>query len=343
MDKIRDISINEAIIHVLDTNSEEPILNSYMMELTEERYRFILSHLERVLKDDSLKYASFKSKESVVKEVSQNYLNGSVDLKIVSKEIVEDLFEIMKSNTSIPSCDILIVSFSTEYGPMLGILKIDYIKQYMHKIDVVDNNVGIGLMSTLTGLPDKKKVQKAALIRPVRDGQDYDLLVLDKKAVKDTDEYGTNYFIDTFLGCTLIDNTRDKTRAFMNLTELWVRSNLKDEAVKAERMRSSVKRILMNNEEIDIYDLSEKIISPYEPEVKKDFIEYFQARDMEKFKVDKEYIEKKLSKLKIKISSDIELSITGDAYLDINKFEIIDKGDGSINMVIKNIENYVEK
>jgi hypothetical protein len=68
-----------------------------------------------------------------------------------------------------------------------------------------------------------------------------------------------------------------------------------------------------------------------------------QARDLEKFEVDKEYLEKKLSKLKIKVGSDIDLSIANEAYKDINKFEIKDNGDGSINMIIKNIENYVER
>jgi hypothetical protein len=341
MDKIRDISINEAVLHVLDTTSDKPILNNYMLELTEEVYRFILSHLERVLKDDSLKYASFKTKGTPTKESSQDYLNGLIDLNTASNEMVEDLFKIIQSGTSIPSCDILVVSFSTEYGPMIGILKIDYIKQYTHKIDVINNNVDIGLMSIKTGLPDKKKVQKAAFIKPIRNDQDYDLLVLDKKPVIDND--GANYFLDNFLGCSLLRNDRDKTRDFMNQIEIWTRSNLKDEAVKAERMRTSVKEILKNSEEINIYNLAEKIISRYEPEVKKDFIAYFQENNLEKFQVDKEYLDKKLSKLKLKINSDIDLNITGDAYNDINKFEIKDNGDGSITMLIKHIDNYVEK
>ncbi|MGH4125617.1 MAG: nucleoid-associated protein [Clostridium sp.] len=341
MDKIRDISINEAILHVLDTGADEPILNSYMMELTEERYKFILSHIERVLKDENLKYASFKSKNTIVKEVSQDYLNGRIDLGIASKEIVKELFEIMKDNDDIPSCDLLVISFSTEYGPMMGILKMDYVKQYTHKIDIVDNNVGIGLVPIITGLSASKKVQKAAFIRPIRDGQAYDLLVFDKKPVTDTD--GVNYFLDTFIGCSLIENDRDATRHFMNRIELWTRSNCKDEAVKAERIRTSVKRILRNAEDVNIYDIAEQVISSYEPEVKKDFIAYFQECNLEKFQVDKEYLEKKLSNIKIKVSSDIELSITGDAYVDSSMFEIKDNGDGSITMMIKNIDNYVEK
>ena len=341
MDKIRDISIIEAILHVLDTNSDEPVLNSYMMQLTEESYKFILSHIERVLKDETLKYASFKSKNTVIKEVSQDYLNGLVDLKTVSGEIAKDLFEIMKDNESIPSCDLLIVSFHTEYGPMIGILKMDYVKQYTHKIDIVDNNIGIGLMPVITGLSASKKISKCTFIKPVRTGQEYDLLVFDKKA--EFDEDGANYFLDTFLGCSLIENDRDATRNFMDSVEIWTRSNYKDDAVKAEKIRSSIRYKLMECDKLNIYEVAEALISPYEPETKKSFISYLQANNRDEILVDKEYLEKRLSKVKLKISSDIELSITGGVYMDGSKFEVSDNGDGSISMIIKNIENYVEK
>ncbi|MBU3155160.1 nucleoid-associated protein [Clostridium estertheticum] len=340
MDKIRDIQINEAVIHVLDNNSDEPILNNYMLDLTEEVYKFILSHLERVLKDDNLKCAFFKEKGTPVKIYSQEYLDGRMDLNSFSKEAAGELFEIMETTEGIPSCDLLVVSFNTEYGPMIGLLKIDYIKQYTHKVNITDNNVDIRLQSIITGLSDKKKVQKCAFIRPIHAGQDYDLLVLDKKPMVDED--GANYFLDTLLGCNLINNDRDYTRAFMALVEVWTRSNFKEEAFKAEKLRSSVKRVLRDNEDIDIYELAEEIILPNEPEVKKDFIAYLQAHNIERFKVDKEYLDKKLSNVKIKVSSAIALNITGDAYADINKFEIVNNGDGSINMVIKHIENYVE-
>lgn len=343
MDKIRDISINEAVLHVLDNNSDEPILNNYKMELNEEDYRFVLSHVERVLKDDNLRYASFKYKNGIVKEFSQEYLNGRVDLNTTSKEIAKALFEIMKTNVSIPSCDLLVASFNTEYGFMLGILKIDYVKQYTHKIDVIDDAVGIKLTPIKTGLPDKKKVQKAALIKPIKDGQEYDLLVLDKGSVKESEEYGANYFAENFLGCILKDNDRDKTRDFMNLSEIWVRSNLKEEAVKAEKIRSSIKEALKNTDEVNVYELADYLFPFHESEAKKSFIGYLQENSIEEFKVDKEYLEKRLSKLKIKVSSDIDLNITEEAYRDINKFEIRDNDDGSIHMIIKNIDNYVEK
>ncbi|WP_102400188.1 nucleoid-associated protein [Haloimpatiens massiliensis] len=339
MDKIRDISIQEAVLHVLDNNSDKPILNNYRIVLNDEVYRFILSHIERIFKDNDLKYALFKENPTVLKETSQNYLNGQVDLLKASKYIANSLFSFMKSDNSIPSCNLLVVSISTEYGPMLGILKLDYIKQYTHDIDFINDNVVIKIAPITTGLPTTKKVQKAAFIKPINSNQEYNLLVLDKGKI--SDEYGASYFTENFLGCLLIDNDRDNTRTFMNSLESWTRANLGENAVKAEHIRSFARNELKENKEINVYEFASKIL-PFE-ESRKNFISYMQDRDIEKIIVDKEYLEKRINKLKLKIDSDIEISITEEAYKDINRFEIKNNGDGSITFMIKNVEKYAEK
>ena len=45
MEYINDINIQEAVIHVLDTNGEKPILNEYGIELNEENYRYLYKHI----------------------------------------------------------------------------------------------------------------------------------------------------------------------------------------------------------------------------------------------------------------------------------------------------------
>ena len=41
MEYINDINIQEAVIHILDNNSSEPVLNEYTLELTEDIYKFL--------------------------------------------------------------------------------------------------------------------------------------------------------------------------------------------------------------------------------------------------------------------------------------------------------------
>ncbi len=54
-------------------------------------------------------------------------------------------------------------------------------------------------------------------------------------------------------------------------------------------------------------------------------------------------LKKKMKRTRLKIDKEIDLYIDDEAYHDDSKFEIVRNGDGSINMVIKNIKNYIEK
>ncbi|WP_139905048.1 nucleoid-associated protein [Clostridium thermarum] len=344
MEYINEVNINEAIVHILDVNSDEPILNEYPLELNEEVHKFVLRHVERALKDEELKYALFNSGRGIIKEVTQEYLNGHCTIIEASQEIARTLFGIMKTNSSIPSCDLMAVAFSTEFGPMLGLFKMDYVKNYTHKIDFVDNRMSIKIIPQATGLPvSAQKIQKCAFIIPMTEEANYHLMVIDKQGKKgEGDEYGAKYFLSSFLGCTLINSKRDLTKSFLNAAENWTRANAVNDAVKAENIRSAIKKSLKEEDHIDIRELSSNI---FEDEYEKQaFVAFVQSQGIEeKLPVDKQWVEKKLKRIRLKIDKEIDLYIDADTYHDSRKFEIIRNGDGSINMVIKHVMNYIEK
>jgi hypothetical protein len=68
MEQINEINISEAVIHILDSNSDEPVLNEYRLELGEETYNFLLRHVERCIKDEELKYAMFCGEDNAVRK-----------------------------------------------------------------------------------------------------------------------------------------------------------------------------------------------------------------------------------------------------------------------------------
>ncbi|MBB6625244.1 nucleoid-associated protein [Clostridium gasigenes] len=343
-DYVNDINIQEAVIHVLDQNADTPILNEYMLDLSDDTYNFLYRHIEKCLKDEELKFAVFNTERNIVKEVVQDYLNGiSSDLIGMSKELSNQLFGIMKGNITIQSCDLIVVSIVTDQGPMVGLLKMDYVKNFTHQVDFVDNKIGIGIIPQAAGLPGNgQKIQKAVFIKPVREGQAYDLMVLDKIKAKE-EEYGANYFNNNFLGCSILTSPRDATKTFMKATESWTRSNIVEDAAKAEAIRTRVKEKLENQDDINIEELSHELFQS-DSEEKESFINYLNGHGIaEEIKIDKSYVEKKLKRVRLKIDKDIDLYINSEAYKDNTRFEIQKNGDGSINMVIKHINNYMEK
>jgi len=342
---VNDISINEAVIHVLDSNGEEPILNEYSLELDEDTYRYIYRHIEKCLKDDDLKYAKFNQEINIVKEVVEDYLNGiDSDLIKLSKEFARQLFTIMKGNVNIPPGDLIIVSITTDQGPMVAILKMDYVKNFTHDIKFVNEKIGVGIIPQVAGLPGKgQKIQKAAFIKPIRQDETYNLFILDKQKSSKEDEYGANYFINTFLDASLITNERDMTKTFLRASENWTRKNVTEDAAKAETIRTTIKTKLKEEDTIDIESLSEELFSEA-PQVKEDFSNYIKQHGLnEVVAIDKIWVDKKLRRTRLNIDRQIDLYINDDIYHDSSKFEIQRNGDGTINITIKNVLNYIEK
>ncbi|MFW2491045.1 nucleoid-associated protein [Clostridium chromiireducens] len=345
MEYINDININEAVIHILDSNGEEPILNEYSLELDEDIYAFLYKHLEKCLKDEELKYGRFNLERNIVKEIAQDYLNGvDNDLVNLSKELARQLFIIMKSNVNIPSGDLIIASITTDQGPMIAILKMDYVKNFTHEVQFKDDKIGIGIVPQIAGLPGSgQKIQKAAFIKPIIEDEKYNLMILDKQKSSKEDEYGANYFINTFLGASIITNERDMTRTFVKAAENWTRKNITENAEKAEEIRTAIKTKLKKEDTINIDNFSAELFTE-QPHVKEDFSNYIKQQGLdEEVAVDKTWVEKKLKRVRLNIDKQIDLYINEDTYHDLSKFEIQRNGDGTINLIVKNVINYIEK
>lgn len=345
MEYVNDININEAVIHILDSNSEEVVLNEYSLDLDEDVYKFIYKHIEKCLKDDDLKYAKFNLERNIVKEVVQDYLNGiDSDLIGLSKELAKQLFIIQKSNYNIPSCDLIITSIVTDQGPMIAVLKMDYVNNFTHEIQFVDKKIGVGIVKQVAGLPgSNQKVQKAAFIKPIREDESFNLMVLDKQKASKEDEYGANYFINTFLGATIVTNERDMTKTFLQASENWIRKSITEDAAKAEEVRNIIKTKLKDEDLINIDDIANEVFGNNIIEKDSFSTDIKMKCNAEEIAVDKIWVEKKFKRTRLNIDRQIDLYINDEAYHDTSKFEIVPNGDGSINMIIKNVVNYIEK
>ncbi|GAA0076831.1 nucleoid-associated protein [Clostridium sp. CTA-5] len=346
MEYISEININEAVIHILDKNGSEPVLNEYSLELNEDIYKFLYKHVEKCLKDEELKYGAFIQGTNTVKECVQDYLNGiDNDLISISKKLARQLFAVMQMDENIPSCDLIVISLITDKGPMIGILKMDYIKNFTHEIQFIDEKIGIGIVPQSAGLPgSSQKIQKAAFIKPIREDERYNLMILDKeKRSKEEQEMGINYFLNDFLYAKLIINERDMTKTFLKATEDWTRKNIENDAEKAEKIRTTVKSKLKEEDSINIDDLSKELFTEH-PQVKEDFSNFVKAQGLDQeVLVDKTWVEKKLKRVRLNIDKQIDLYINEETYHDDSKFEIQRNGDGTINLVVKNVMNYIEK
>lgn len=336
--KIKEFTIEEGIIHVLDMNLDEPILNESYLDLSKEDINiFLIKHIEKILKDDELEEGECCNPPDYIGFIYE-YLSNTTSLIDLSKNISCVLFDYIKEYDSY-SCDLLFLKIMTEFGPCFIMIKLDYIKNYTHKIDYLNNKMIIDIISQSVSLPmNLQKSTKAFLLLKDFDNN-MNVFILDKKKGNKGE---SSYFRDVFLRFKSMKGSYSQTKDLISSVEKWTRNNIKDDAEKAFGIREALREKVINEESLNISEIARDIlIEDHEIESFRDFI---QNRGVDgEISIDRDYVSKKYERIRLKIDKDIDLYIDRDSFYDINRFEVKRNGDGSLNMVIKYILNYNEK
>ncbi|WP_038289023.1 nucleoid-associated protein [Acetivibrio straminisolvens] len=343
---ILQIDIKRAIIHVLDKESSEPMLNEFELDIDGDIRYFLEKHISKSLSDDESRKAVFKSGRNIIKEVCQRVFSDNDYFIEGSKEIARQLFKAMKTNSSISSTDLVICIYEDENEENVAILKMDYTVSFIHEVELVDNKFKISIRKQDISLPGvNQRIQKCAFIRATQEAGDYDLIILDNQiSKKNQEEPIAQFFLETFLGADLVLDSKTCTRIFKKETENWIRNKAKEGETSLEIVREFVNDAIRNEDEIDLDSFSSKVFSN-KVELRDEYVNTMKEKGLtsDKFEVDKEWVERKLSKIRLKTESDIEVVIDYEQYNDREKFEIVKNPDGTRNIIIKNIISLMEK
>lgn len=343
MEYVNEVRINEAVIHVLDQNGDDVVYNEFFLNLEDEEvFNFIIKHVTKCLKDENIKYGKFTG-ESFVNECCHKFFRCESDLLDTSKVLAKTMMDIMKNDQTIPSCDLMVVSIISDLGPLIGIFKMDYIKNYAHKIDVIGDKIGIDIVSQFIGLPvSSQRIQKCAFLKPYDENDKVNAYVIDRRAGKKIEGSNEDFFIKDFLNCNLGKTERDKTKDFLKSSEKWIRQNYTEDAEKSFDVREGIKEKLEEENKINVDELAKTII---EDEILRDsFKEHLESSGLEKnIQVDKAFIANKFKRRRLRVDNNIDIYIDDENYNDNDKFEVQKIGDGRVNIIIKNIEFFIEK
>lgn len=332
--------IHKFIIHVLDKNSDMPILNDYEGKINPEVDKFFQKMLNRVTKDDDLRKAVFNDyNDNTVKNCCEQIIYNEDTFLENSKEIAAYLFDIMKINSEIDSCDLAICLYTIKDEKFVGILKLDYKKSYTHSIEFIDEKFNIQIVANEVGIPETARQKQAALVGISGVNDEYHLKLLDKDAEKEEND---SKFIKEFLNSSRIDDDKYKTKVFKNSAETWITNALTDNIKKAEDMRSVLNYTLKEKDELDIVEFINETIK--DEDLKESFKEHIKDKGLDEgFSIDKKWIEKKLKKRNIKTDNGFDIKGNLDDFEDPMKYNVKQNPDGSIDITIKNVRFYEEK
>jgi hypothetical protein len=330
--------IHKLIVHVLDKNSDVPILNDFEGKITQEVDGFFQKVIKRVSKDDDVRKAVFKEyQDNIIKNCCEQIIYNEDTFVDNSKEIASYLFEIMKVNSELESCDLAICLYSNKDEKNVAILKLDYKKLYNHSIFIDDNDkFDIQFKSNDIGIVESQKPKQCAFVRASGLNDEYHLKVLDKISEKEGIE---TKFTTQFLNIEKIFDDKYMTKAFKKSADNWITNAISD-VKEAENVRSGLNYALKEKSNIDIKEFADTYL---QDDKKDSFIELMEEKELESFNIDKDWVNKKVKKRKIKTDNGFSIDANITDFEDPMKYTIRKNENGTFDIVVKNVCFYEEK
>ena len=154
-----EIIIHQAILHVLDTTMDAPVLSGGGMEMTAEKTAYFQYHIEKLLASDDIRQCRPLPDSAFKNELEHNH-----DFVDLSCRIAGVLFDYMHAHTTIPGADLAVLDLTRDGEPWLGILNLtDYSMKLLEKKFDIDGHKDFYLSTVVfqytTAQPEKKKLQ----------------------------------------------------------------------------------------------------------------------------------------------------------------------------------------
>ncbi|MDY3960200.1 nucleoid-associated protein [Romboutsia timonensis] len=334
--------IHRYITHVLSRVADKPILNDFEGKVNPDIDKFLQSIIKKVSKDDLLRRAKFdNAKDCIVRECCESIIHNEETFIENSKEIAAYLFETMKLNSCIDSCDLVICLYTIKDQRRVAIIKLDYRSSYNHSIEFEDNKFNIQMKLNEEVISDTKKPKQCALVGVSSLNSEYDLEILDKDSEKVNI---SSKFISEFLEAYKIEDDSYKTKIFIasakvHLANSWIKAGYVSDLIKCDRAMRVLEHIALNTSVIDIREIADEIFNSSEDEeIKYNFIDSFENNDISRFNVDKKVAEKMLNNRNIKTNTGIKISAKLDDLRNNLNFIIKENDKGSYDLVVKNVE-----
>ncbi|MCC0696227.1 nucleoid-associated protein [Clostridioides sp. ES-S-0048-02] len=330
--------IHKFIIHVLDKNSDTPILNDFEGRVSQDIEAFFQKKINKVSRDNDIRKAVFNDySNNLIKKCCEQIIYDENLFLSNSKEIAAYLFEIMKVNATLESCDLAICLYTEKDEKGIAILKLDYNKSYTHSISFEDDKFNIQMSTNEVNIQETKAIKIGAIIGLSGMNDEYHLRILDKDAEK---EETNSKFVTEFLNATKIKDDKYKTKAFKGLVDAFI-ANLYSDMRQGEDVRSILLYMLREKQKLDINEFTDKAIKD---DLKDSFKEHVEEKGLDgSFNIDKKWVEKNLKNRHIKTDTGFEIKGKMDDFEDFMKYGIRHNVNGTVDIIIKNLSFYNEK
>ena len=326
-----EIIIHQAILHVLDTTLDAPVLSGGGMELTAEKTAYLQNHIEKLLASDEIRQC-----RPLPDSAFRNELEHNQDFIDLSCRIAGVLFDYMHAHTTIPGADLAVVDFTRDGAPWLGILKLNYKNGYTHYTETVEGAPVNSIIQQRACLPTQSgKVEEGALV----DLTDYSMRLLEKKY--DIDGHKEFYLSTVVFQYTTAQPEKKKLQAIQEAAVQAVQENYQDEPhVEAQVAMMIANQAADNDNQVSIQQVRQQLAEEY-PLAAVPFDDYVEKSEvLEEAAAPVTVTPARIRRMEsrsLRTANGIEVKIPTELLNAESEVEFLHADDGSISLLIKNV------
>ena len=326
-----EIIIHQAILHVLDTTLDAPVLSGNSMELTAEKTAYLQNHIEKLLASDEIRQC-----RPLPDSAFKNELEHNQDFIDLSCRIAGVLFDYMHAHTTIPGADLAVVDFTRDGAPWLGILKLNYKNGYTHYTETVEGAPVNSIIQQRACLPTQSgKVEEGALV----DLREYSMRLLEKKY--DIDGHKEFYLSTVVFQYTQAEPEKKKLQAIQEAAAQAVKDTYEDEPhADAQVAMMIATQAADNDNQVSVEQVRRQLAEEY-PLAAVPFDDYVEKSDVIEHAEQPVTVTpariRRMESRSIHTASGIEVKIPTEVLSSDSEVEFLHDPDGSVSLLIKNV------
>ena len=326
-----EIIIHQAILHVLDTTLDAPVLSGGGMELTAEKTAYLQNHIEKLLASDEIRQC-----RPLPDSAFRNELEHNQDFIDLSCRIAGVLFDYMHAHTTIPGADLAVVDFTRDGAPWLGILKLNYKNGYTHYTETVEGAPVNSIIQQRACLPTQSgKVEEGALV----DLTDYSMKLLEKKF--DIDGHKEFYLSSVVFQYTQAEPEKKKLQAIQEAAAQAVKDAYEDEPhADAQVAMLIANQAADNDNQVSVEQVRQQLAEEY-PLAAVPFDDYVEKSEvLEEAAAPVTVTPARIRRMEsrsIRTANGIEVKIPTELLNSDSELEFLHDPDGSVSLLIKNV------
>ncbi|WP_280739213.1 MULTISPECIES: nucleoid-associated protein [unclassified Enterococcus] len=332
-----DIYLKQAVMQIINRESGMPVFSQSPLDLTTEYIRDFLTK-------KIVKISSPQTKTGILVEDSEVALlakESPENFIAVSERLTQRWFDVYNLSEDSPSGNVFIVLYEEDTVMHLAFLKVNYQESFTHFVDSEEGMVQNKLIINRALLGSKTGKADEALTINLND-LSYQLIEKRYTFSGEKKYYFSEAVIDTTPAPSLEENVRVIKKVAKQIGKKFEEDEFE--------VLADVKEAMYDSIEESGYVAAEKVAKKvfkdnisaqmaFQEEVKEaGFVEESQP-----LKEVREISEKRFGKQKFKLSNGIELIVPVDVYRDSNLIEFINNPDGTVSVMIKNIDEVINR